>query len=484
MRARFWVLGFGFWVFPLVSGCTAEAPDDAEETEDVAASFLFAGSDHWGRPPLGHHPGFGHHRPKPLTGSCRATSEGAVTTITVQTGTVSGVRVRDTIRGDHSTGSVTIDKVVTRLGREIITVHSVGGPQGSETSAAFAAPIRGIRSASATSDGTTIAGSIDGRALVPLPVTTDSPTLTFVDGRPAPRVHAPFGLRHALNTLADQETALLESCLSDGSTSDTPQAAAQVGNTGHISIAVLTSDCRECSALCWLEGAIEAALCNSVPVLGLVLCTAFDTYRVISCVNSCYDVGEGCCPVGCGSGGAGFSGNGCCLSGETCLNPDGRLCCSSDEITCGGIHCCASGSQVCLTGTGGSQCCESSDVCGTACCQASEGFSCKDPSTSQCCKSGQECGTGCCASDLGTGRPLETCVDASLSLCCASIHGPVCGGQCCPIGFSCDNGTCAEPTAQDQCPESACSEDTDCFELYGFSNNTCSTIGCCIPTVR
>jgi hypothetical protein len=133
----------------------------------------------------------------------------------------------------------------------------------------------------------------------------------------------------------------------------------------------------------------------------------------------------------------------CCPSGSpVCRDLARHVCCAQGagdlcEVD-GQPGCCPANAPQCV---GGSVCCAPQDICGNAgdCCPPPHlclGQTCCNPPSTV-------CGSACCDES-------STCVDATSSLCCASLTSVVCGSKCC-------DGTTQRCVSGECCPRnSAC----------------------------
>ena len=110
----------------------------------------------------------------------------------------------------------------------IYSVQAQTSSSGSSTTTiTLSPPITGVHQIVATSDGQTITLVVDGRATVPTPVA--SPSVQFVDGKPAPQVTAPPGLSDAIAQLMASAAQAAPACLADGGTAS-EQALLQIAS--------------------------------------------------------------------------------------------------------------------------------------------------------------------------------------------------------------------------------------------------------------
>lgn len=301
------------------------------------------------------------------------------------------------------------------------------------TTVTYGAAFQGIEQATFYTDGQTIAGEIDGRAIQPLDAGDDYSQLAFLLGGPALVVQVDPGLVDALQGLFRQAKAQADTCK--------PAQRTRRGND-RIIIADLPA-CAAEMAKCASTGyecesaAIATALstCNIVPIVGPIVCGVVGTGICAKEAGDCFKAaryGPKCCPVACGGSLSILAGWPlCCEEGQTCRDPqDNLVCCNAGTSGCHGT-CCPNGSCV-----------------GNICCTPGVG---------------KICGSQCCA-------PLDSCCGGAV--CCS---GTCNGGQCCPAPNSICGSSCSPPDRA-CCPfaRSYCDEGEYCDD-----NDQCATpVGC------
>lgn len=226
--------------------------------------------------------------------------------------------------------------------------------------------------------------------------------------------------------------------------------------------------------------------------------TAACSGAAVSCELYCAT--RKCCPKACEVPNPFNPGQGCCDSGEQCVD-------ESDPNARGG--CCPSGQSVC-----GGKCCLPGDICcGDACCPAGfncqqgvccppdkpnvcSGICCAGPCDQNgvCCEApGYMCGGKCCFGECCNGQCCELAsgkhCHPTLGTCCSTICGP----SCCPEGQFCQNptlGTCGQcGPGEHACPGEAhcCPDGSNCCPggICCWGSGCCrrpdGTWGCCPP---
>lgn len=381
-------------------------------------------------------------------------------------------------------------------------ITNAGSKSITDISIDFGKVANGMEQIRATSDGTTIQGTVDGKPFGPLPIPIDPSVATFTDGSLIPGGRLPPPFDAAVKLMADEVLAQEKTCSSgDGGTSasdtgmggsvgkdhsppkkghDGPIALSSTGDPGspgHQSDTTDAALCIGCRAACVVTttgGAI--ACCLGSFFLGCGGCAAVAAAAQTGCI---YEACKGtCCPKDCGSDNDVQLA--CCFSGETCLNADTSMCCSSNETACAGTRCCPGGDTCIATGPQTGTCCPSVDTCGQSCCDSTE--SCLNQATSTCCTKGKECGSTCCGNSETIGFDCE---NPTLGLCCPTGRG--CGTMCCARGQVCIAAGQCDPDPRGYCfPEAPCTTDADCDPHFEFcdTNAGAPSGGCCTEVIR
>jgi hypothetical protein len=353
------------------------------------------------------------------------------------------------------TGEVDLVETLRLGGAPLLTISSKSEGQTTTTVVDYAPPIKGITRATFVYDGSTMSGNVDGRALIPVPLSPSAldplslPAMRFADGRPPPNVSTPKTIESGLAIVLAQ---------------------AQIG--GRQKCDPSNPSCDSCEDNCNTEGYVcdgGALLCLIAgPFAGecAAAASAVCAVKYEACGMNCEAPGNACCQVPC-------SGGACCNFGDQCL-PQGLGCCTLPEIICGS-QCCPTGIVQCDKAGG---CCPQADTpCGPTCCAPGE--QCSDSAEGICCAPTQTpCGTNCCA-------PGELCADSVHGVCCPAGIA-TCGGGCCGTQIElCQqpgNVCCQTPLCNGQCcGNAACVNGQCCFgpttstgECCGFGTTICS----------
>jgi hypothetical protein len=334
-----------------------------------------------------------------------------------------------------------------------------------------------------TSDGRTLTGSVNGRAIVPENIANPSAPMTFADRAPPPVATVEAGVQSKIYALLDQATAAVPTvCPGVDAGAGTPTAVsslvtafwhAPAAITGPVSTPELRELAQE--AKIGLGAAPKPTLPGRLHAEGTVSTTIAGTSsdEYASYQNNALDFNTPecqSCEEGCGTNPLiVFAPPALAICMGYCFAP-GQGC---GEVICpvAGIASCDKGETCCGTGSsvtnGG--CCPSGDVCGDynagTCCPAAnpvacggscfpKGSVCCDSRFPDACASGQACvntGTtaseqwGCCpAGQVNVGAPFSTqqcCAPDEVDSAGACCTTPLCGGVCC-TGGQCANGSC------------------------------------------
>jgi hypothetical protein len=191
--------------------------------------------------------------------------------------------------------------------------------------------------------------------------------------------------------------------------------------------------CQDCQNDCARDYVICEAAAGIGCVFTLFFAGACEASALIACsvtgatcLSTCDNAGNACCPVGCPN-------NGCCNSGEQCTS-------TAD-------FCCPDGVAVC-----GITCCPAGFLCKDGACCTTDRVVC----AGVCCPENQACSTGkiCCPKHGSNSQPVS------------------CGGTCCPEGQNCTSGV--EPGSKMCCPDKFVCGDVCCGE-----GGTCKNGKCC-----
>jgi Stigma-specific protein, Stig1 len=424
---------------------------------------------------------------------------------TRQTVSLSLASERDKLALDQTTtqrlpGGETTTTIDLRLaGNPLVQVDATTSADGTRVNVQYGAAVRGIKQATFSStDGKTIQGAIDGRAILPFPIGADPHSVRFADGAPPPIVKVKGSTEKAVTRLLKQAHDATATC-APPPVPATPTAtrppkgsaarlllapeALQTGEPGHHSFPETSAGCLGCEAVCASAEGIciavgETGCAASLFFYGLCLAGVLIGCGSIAagCVAACHVPNFPCCPVTCGHG----LGS-CCDAGEACLDPTNHVCCAEGLVPCNGISCCHPGDTCLSDGTccpGGQAtclnvCCQPGEACqnNSVCCPPSQAVclsACCQPgevcNNGQCCPTGKVCGPNCCDA-------LDDCIDAGRGVCCGGLNKP-CNGTCCGPDDECVNGACC-PLGQ-VCGNVCCPAHTSCTDFATGKCAACS----------
>ena len=266
------------------------------------------------------------------------------------------------------------------------------------------------------SDNTTVV-SINHCPPKALPAGTNTSSLPFP--------HGPQNVTSALVGLPNQIQSVIEECQFKGGNStldsrsyDFLERRTSYGIAPKFDNTATGSSC----VFCLAEATAAAVGCGVACAASFgfaCACVAGIPLLYIQCHNPGTGLGQGCCPVGCGSG---MSILGiqvvysCCSSGESCVNPSTGACCASGLQPCGGDTCCPSNAP-----------CRDGGIC----CPTNQN-TCITSSGPTCCNEGEDCVEGtccppdsivngkCCLPDSETcctGNPPSKCSNGGIMTC-------------------------------------------------------------------
>jgi hypothetical protein len=375
---------------------------------------------------------------------CTVSSNGTATTTSL-TATVKDLSLTTTDTSQHAGGGLTSTTVIRQKRALVLQMNASVQPGGLGTvEILYGKAYKGIARANLTSDGQTVSGTIDGRAIVPFAASAQPTSIQFQDGQPAPTMSLSPKLYRLLTQLYTKAEAQAGACSGVSAELHTSRLCLTcVGGCGGGATLCLFGAKKACAAasvLCVFGAPACFAGCMAV---GLVTCGL----SAEVCVDIC--ARNPCCAVPCHhTNGDPF----CCEGGQTCLRPG--VCCGAGQTPCGGRNCCPSPDR-CVAG--GECCLHPNFPCGQNCCGPFSGICCNGvccngvclPNGSCCASPSRRCGNGpeCCTSDRAC------CGDA----CCAAglicvnnqciVPDPcpganLCAGQCCPQGRACCSGVC------------------------------------------
>src|SRR5215212_1645947 len=342
-------------------------------------------------------------RKKKKTPPCTMSNSGTATTANLKVALKDlSLTSSDTIQ--HAGGGLTSTTVI-RQGRALVLqmTASFQGDGLGTIEIVYGKAYKGIARANFTSDGETVSGTVDGRAIVPFAASTQPTSIQFQDGQPAPNMSLSPTLNRQLTQLYAKAAAQAEVCSGvSAQLHDSRLCLTCVAGCAAAAVLALkgsVAGCTAASALCLFGAPACFAGCMAVALVATGLGAEV-------CVDIC--ARNPCCAVPCHhTNGDPF----CCEEGETCLRPG--VCCRAGLTPCGGQDCCPSPDR-CVRGT----CClHPNFVCGSTC---------VGPFTT-CCGGTTVCngtciGSSCCASPS---RPCGTGTE-----CCTSDRA-CCGDKCC-----------------------------------------------------
>ena len=253
------------------------------------------------------------------------------------------------------TGAITTTREVTKAGvgllRETFTGLDANGVETTEVT--FGAGFHGPTNFTLTTTGALVAGRIDGKAVRPFnPETTAPSTVTLADGTPLPTLTADDGIVEQVRALMKADGLSTTQC---GSINPSMLRAAPFGDPtsptiveGHTTSTGGLKSCTDCRDTCnntyvgcaatGLAGCAGVGALFSETIVGFLVGVGCSAILEISCekiqescLATCNDPGNGCCPQACGK-------NGCCAASgiEFCLDPKQGLCCDTQFTACPG----------------------------------------------------------------------------------------------------------------------------------------------------
>ena len=395
-------------------------------------------------------------------------------------------------RGDAKAINITSTTTIKLGDDPLLTINRSSQNGSTQFKYSYGQAFQGIHEASFTSDGKTIEGTVDSRAVSPHPVGADVGTIKFADGKAAPNVKLDSGVSSALNALLEKAKDAASTCRSGASRSSLGagswfQSLAMRGRVNlsrsrrSVEIASLSptalalapsafaalepvegagegfgmgqiggSGCTDCQndcagtyaeceaaalggcAVTWLIPWVGAS-CSGI---GLVACSVTGA----ECLSNCDNPGSACCPIGCSNGNCCNSGYQCTPNGGCC--PDGveicnNQCCSPGQVCKNGV-CCTTDRNVCH-----GVCCPEGNVCSTEdiCCPSTKSGNKPVSCNGSCCPDGQDCAKAYNSS-------------SAQQVCCYTER--ICGGVCCQAG--CVNGNECAPLCLvgESCGDSCC----------------------------
>jgi hypothetical protein len=382
---------------------------------------------------------------------CTVSSSGTATTTSL-TATFKDLSLTSSDTIQHAGGGLTSTTVIRQKRALVLQMTASVQPGGLGTiEVLYGKVYKGIALADLTTDGQTVSGTVDGRAIVPFAASAQAADFQFQDGQPAPQISLSPKLNQQLTQLYAKAEAQAGACSG---------VSAQL----HESRLCITcvAGCAAAATLALLGAKKGCAAASLICVFGAPAC--FAGCMVVAlvatglaaevCVDAC--ARNPCCAVPC------HKTNGdpfCCEGGETCLRPG--VCCRAGQTPCGGRNCCPSPDR-CVAG--GECCLHPNFPCGQNCCGPFSGICCNGVCCNGACINGS-----CCA------PPSRHC--GNDNVCCPSDRD-CCNGSCCPPGQICFNNQCITP---DPCPGANLCAGQCCPQGRVCCNGVCCVQGkvCC-----
>lgn len=365
-----------------------------------------------------------------------------------------GITFQQTLNFDRTTKSLTHTIVVMQGGSLVVSATGTGQTGGASTvKIDYGSAVSGIRSASFTSsDGKTLRGTIDGRAVIGIQGTRSAVHTEFLDHRPGPTITAAPALGVTVGALARQLRGRTKACIAvSGSpggrgpirTLDYKPGGNGPGDPGDgwYGASGATYNAPDCDG-CWNNCGDKAKEYSGIEDWETYLCAPCFAAAVLAfnaiwlgCWGTCQLPGGGCCPVPCGGAGT------CCGRNDNCFRGD--LCCPASMVVCNNVccgfnisTCSADGTCGCPTGmvSCSTQCCAAGEICCNGICAPAGGCD------NGCVKPAHFCNGTCCA-PFSACCNGQCCKDICLNnTCCPASQ--VCGNTCCAKGQVCNNGSC------------------------------------------
>jgi hypothetical protein len=368
----------------------------------------------------------------------------------------------------------------TRTGRTLsaATSHTTAGP-------AF-----GVDSLELDSDGTTLTGTINGRAIVPFDLSSGGGfgAIKFADGRPAPQGSVDPAVRDAVEQAFKKAAQDARLCVPPpeyhpdyikGEGKAVYESPADAG---------FSKDCQNCYNDCYTS----FNSCEAYAAVGCADSGPFYPICIEVALNSCGDSQSGCedscaygsvcCPLKCDNAPPSNGPGLCCEAGQICVDPTNGYCCPDGytRACAGGVQSdcvCCPNTQATCNGT----CCDTGQAC------SQEGICCKQYEFNKrpvscrgtCCGGGQTCAAGFCCDEKSVcgGQCCDgECKDGK---CCV---GSWCGDKCC--GYGCDGDKCKPNPlclGGQWIKGSCCQDQNVCGKVCCPSDQTCldATTGSC-----
>lgn len=274
-------------------------------------------------------------------------------------------------------GSILTTMTITRGGTTMLQETFTGLSASGTMTIDYGAGFHGISHAEFDTDGTTITGTIDGRAIAPIPNTasTDPSALHFADGSALPTVTTDPGVLDQLSALSNAFASGAPAACGSGpaappvvitplsgaafvpghTTTDFPGCSNCLNIAKGVYVGCYTAAVGGCTGLALATGPfafITGGVCASAAIYA-----CDEVYQAST--GTCRDPGHECCPTRCTQG--------CCGATETCVGAElPALCCDAGLQACHGPqgnNCVDTSKAVCLAS--GLGCPLGAEVCGS-----------------------------------------------------------------------------------------------------------------------
>jgi alpha-tubulin suppressor-like RCC1 family protein len=287
----------------------------------------------------------------------------------------------------------TVTTTIQLAGQDVIRTVADGQVADGKTKVTvdYGPGVQGISHSEFFNDGTTITGSVNGHAIVPVPVSqagTSSPYV-FQDGTAFPTLTMGSNISTSAAAIADAAAAALTQCgpvAPELVFDPLPPPAPPPVTPGQAVPDFSAPGCNKCTGTCddlytacdiqtsnvgsFLEGIgsfFKGIFTGNLPEAAGGFVKIFSAgfsqghNGCVAAQGACWSVcrspGQPCCPVGCGAA--------CCNSGTVCVDPQTGLCCPTNYSACPGIEtstCFDPGRAFCLPS--GRACVSDTPTCG------------------------------------------------------------------------------------------------------------------------
>jgi hypothetical protein len=403
---------------------------------------------------------------------------------------------------NRATHNATSTMTISRAAAVVARIDATAAPKGGAASASmtFGPAVSGIQKATiATKNGSTLQGTVDGRAFSASGSPKQPSQIRFADGRPPPQVVIDRPLSASIEELVTEGKKAFAEPVTRAPMSLRRSAVTRVKGPKFRRFIPQAPgldwfepsndvvDCTVCEDDC--GKAYAAALPGLIVDIFCPPCYLADVAAQLAiwagCMLVCQLPHGGCLPTPCGT----FT---TCGKNDKCFSfQGGSLCCPAPAALCKNI-CCGTDVTTCAP-DGGCGCTTDQTACGNDCCDAGQtcinGVCCDQPNVTVCngvcCAPGQVCHNGkCCRADGMCGNAccdeISNCADPKTGVCC-SFAAVVCGTQCCPLGAHCINGKCCD--ANSVCGNICCPSGQTCSDPVNHKCTSCSgkTVPCLPP---